>query len=261
MSKLKINVGRKKLSSEYIASKQNFDHVLKGAKSMQAMPLKGVWFYGVVGLASVATIAGIYFYQFNQQTNETNITSINQREELLQEQENEQKQEVVLVNEDNSEALLAQTELKLKEITPTQKVVKTTSETKMTEIALKQAEIDKKISSELIAVIDAPLPKSPKVVLPSIAGVYKGEISWEKFKDGVLSVGEDVQITKYSIQYTTRMGDKTISVNGNSIPEEVKQDLEKLGMNQTIFITNVIGLTDAKESMRFVSMELNLKFK
>jgi hypothetical protein len=32
-------------------------------------------------------------------------------------------------------------------------------------------------------------------------------------------------------------------------------------MNQTIFITNVIGLTDAKESMRFVSMELNLKFK
>jgi hypothetical protein len=54
----KVNIGRKKISSEEIASKRNFDEILKAHKAAKPFH-KSYWFMGLAGLAGLALIIGI----------------------------------------------------------------------------------------------------------------------------------------------------------------------------------------------------------
>jgi len=51
----KINIDRKKISSEEIASKRNFDEILKAHKAAKPF-YKSYWFMSLAGLASLALI-------------------------------------------------------------------------------------------------------------------------------------------------------------------------------------------------------------
>lgn len=267
MKHFKINVDRKKLSSEHIQSRQDFSSVLNGAKlSKSSVNIwKTTWFYGVVGMAGVATVVGYYFNKTEKKFDETIIT---QKTEQVQESKefafypirslaydevslaiNEEPQ---MRNESQSvknvQLVDYKKETTVKPITVAEKNNDSQTETKP---IVEESVVEQPIASKRIA----------KSNMPSISGVYNGDISWENFKEGEVFVGEDLSVKQFSIQYTTRMGDRTISVKGNKIPSEVVTDLEKLGLDQTIFITNVVAGDQTGELMRLVSMDLNLKFK
>lgn len=260
MKHFKINVGRKKLSSEYIESKQNFDSVLNGVKILQPSFWKSVWFYGTVGMAGVATVIGYKFYNSENQLNETIITQdiINPKDVALN---NDYVKETSIIYQVSQTTAVSESQIQEKVAVGKQKEQVASNIGKVTP---KEVFDDKKteISLEEISEPEAPKVKKPvRNSMPSISGVYNGDISWEVFKDGVVFIGEDVSVKQFSIQYTTRLGDKIISVKGDRIPTEVASELEALGLNQTIFITNVVAGDNQGSAMRFVSMDLNLKFK
>ncbi len=262
MKHFKINVGRRRLSSEYIQAKQNFDSVLKGVRSSQPGIWKSPWFYGVVGMTSMAAIVGYYFYQTQNQINETIITQNNSAKEEVK-----QNLATLAVNVSNTQVGYASGEIAHFELKMEAKEKRQEKRVPETEAAPRE-EVPVLIPVQQVA--DVPVETEKKVdvkkkavrnSLPSISGVYNGDISWENFKNGEVFVGEGLDVRQFSIQYTTRLGDKTISVKGSRIPDEIVSELENLGLNQTIFITNVIAGDETGELMRFVSMDLNLKFK
>lgn len=258
MKHFKINVGRKQLSSEYIQSKQNFDSVLNGVKLSQPGFWKSVWFYGTIGMAGVAAVVGYKFYKSESHLNETIITQdlIVQKDAVFNNAYLKESPATYQVaqNTVTDEPYSQKTIITEKKQNPTVKTA-----------VLKEAGNEKKTEEILvIETVDSVAPKVKKSIrnsMPSIAGVYNGDISWEIFKDGVVFVGEDISVKQFSIQYTTRLGDKITSVKGDRIPAEVALELEKLGLNQTVFITNVVAGDETGSTMRFVSMDLNLKFK
>lgn len=264
MKHFKINVGRKKLSSEYIRSKQNFDSVLSGVKISQPSFWKSVWFYGTIGMAGVATVVGYKFYNSENHLNETIITQdlINPQDVVLnsdylkETSMTYQVSQTAAVPTPQIQKIQSVVDEKEKQPAMTPHVTKTTSN---------EVWCDKKTEEFLLEEIPEPvITKAKKPIrnsMPSISGVYNGDISWEVFKDGVVFVGEDISVKQFSIQYTTRLGDKITSVKGDRIPAEVALELEKLGLNQTVFITNVVAGDERGSMVRFVSMDLNLKFK
>lgn len=262
MKHFKINVGRKNLSSDYIRSKQNFETVLKGVKLSKSSMWKSTWFYGSIGLAGLATIMGYKFYNSENHLNETIITQGTVHKEDIKEFDflpiKPLASEVTMacgysekMEEDVRESINKNTASN----TP---VVSTKEKTGEQLPAVSQTEVEVNESKKETTQKVKPMVRSS---MPSISGVYNGDISWETFKEGVVFLGEDLIVKQFSIQYTTRIGDKTISVQGDKIPLDVVAELENLGLNQTVFITNVVGKSLDGELLRFVSMDLNLKFK
>ncbi|MEZ4889963.1 MAG: hypothetical protein R2779_05185 [Crocinitomicaceae bacterium] len=66
---------------------------------------------------------------------------------------------------------------------------------------------------------------------------------------------------QFSLYYTSRAGDKSITVDGNKIPQNVLNEMESIGLNQRIYVTNIIAQNSNNDStIRCVSMDLNIKF-
>lgn len=261
MKYFKVNLDRKKLTSEYIESKQNFDSVLTKVNMSKSGFWKSAWFYGTIGLSGVAAIVGYNFSQSENNFNETIIT-----------QKNSVQHTTVSPAKAENELLIAQ-HIKTVEMhsSPVENKISTIPEKKITapvqpDTDEKKIHIGETVAEQVVLKENTiEKPGKTKVVsrtsMPSISGVYNGDIQWENFKQGEIFVAEDLSVKQFSIQYTSRLGDRTISVEGSKIPQDVVLDLEKLGLNQTVFITNVIAKNDNGDLMRCYSMDLNLKFK
>lgn len=76
MENFKIKLDRPTVSSEEIASKQNFDHVLSSFNQASPPAYKNPWFWGSAGLASIGltTVISLNALTINKETNEKNIT-------------------------------------------------------------------------------------------------------------------------------------------------------------------------------------------
>lgn len=74
MKKLKMNLDRKPLNSEFIESKQNFNQVLNGFKQLKPPIWKNPWFYGPIGVASLALFFSINSTNANPDKDEDKTT-------------------------------------------------------------------------------------------------------------------------------------------------------------------------------------------
>lgn len=81
MENFKMNVDRPKISSEEIASRQNFDSVLSQFKQIKPPAYKNPWFWGSAGLASAGLTTLLTLNAFTLK-NETNDKKITQKTEL-----------------------------------------------------------------------------------------------------------------------------------------------------------------------------------
>lgn len=262
MKHFKVNLDRKKLTSEYIESKQNFDSVLTKVNMSKSGFWKSAWFYGTIGLSGVAAIVGYNFSQSENNVNEAIITQKNIIQQTTASSPAEVPGELLIAQHIKTTETVYSPVEKSNTVTPDKKIttpVQSDADTKTTgfkhvateQVVLEEATIEKPVKAKV----------SSRTSMPSIAGVYNGDIQWENFKEGEIFVAEDLSVKQFSIQYTSRLGDRTISVEGSKIPQDVVSDLEKLGLNQTVFITNVIAKNDNGDLMRCYSMDLNLKFK
>ena len=99
-----------------------------------------------------------------------------------------------------------------------------------------------------------------KNVAPSISGIFNGDLSFENFKTSEIVLTNDFKVKQFSLYYTSRAGDKSITVDGNKIPQNVLNEMESIGLNQRIYITNIVASNSTDNTIRCVSMDLNIKF-
>jgi len=259
MKHFKIKIGRKKLSSEYIQSKQNFDSIL------QKIPTQTHYYkdwsfgsYGIGTIASIALVIGVSWSQkikHQQQTKATNkelneikhqpihIASVNNipiRSKDYVVKKDETKQKVEIQNQECAEKI-------------------TKIETVQYLEAIEENHIVSQEQKELS--INHRMHDNNLPIQLSLAGIYQGDIDWNEFNKSKLFINnEQLDVSTFSIQYTSRRGDKTVAVQGNKIPEDVLSELSNIAIDQIIFITNVIAIDQNGVKNYLPPMELKLKF-
>lgn len=256
MKEFKVKLDRKKLTKEHIESKQNFDSVLAQLKTIKAPFWKSAWFYGSMGLSGIAIVVGYSFIQNKKELNEIINTQLVEEVNSIDESQ-VLAQPIIIAQADDKEMVHH-------EIEKTKLPKKTQEKTTVTKIDATPTATKEVGKNEVVEQEVTKTAKKPQTIInamPSIDGVYNGDISIERFSSGEIAVGKDLKVKKFSIQYTSRNGDKTISVDGSTIPSEISGELKSVGLNQTVFITNVVAVNQDGDLMRCYSMDLNVKFK
>lgn len=262
MGNFKINLDRKKLTKDYIESKQNFDSVLTKLKASNTPTLasKG-WFYGAIGTASVAAIIGVgMLVSANNTTSDSSkLAQTNSNELVVSNTKPIEKEVVLAVNEVSYQPQMEVAQVVEKKVV--EKTSKLQKQQQESTINNNEIELSKSKSvEEKVVEVSTPISVS-KNIAPSISGVFNGDLSFDNFKNSEIVIANDYKVKQFSLYYTSRAGDKSITVDGNKIPQNVLNEMESIGLNQRIYVTNIIAQNSNNDStIRCVSMDLNIKF-
>lgn len=251
MDKIKINLDREKLSSEYIHSKQDFKQV-QSQVSMQTSMFKSTWFYGTVGIASVATFVIITFSNSNPNTNDSNST--------LSKKITLDKKQETLAERRSANVFLAS----MNPVSAPALMVSATNTKKVPALSPKEEEISvAKVEEEvpLPIIVKKQEVEKPSVpvkenYMPRINGVYNGEIAQSKMCGAGIDVNPSVHVLNFTIHYSTNRGDKALVVEGNKLPMSVCNEMQQYGIDQMIFITDIVGTDKNGRLLSFTSMNL-----
>lgn len=246
----KVNLDRKPISSEYIQSKQDFQHVVNAFSKTKIPVWKQPLFYGAIGVASLATVVTSAVIHFNNtETDGKTIT--------LSSANNERKSE----HTSNVQFAAVQSSHMNKEEKIEKGVKKSTgmSDEKQSESPM-SIELDRPISKASLASKKSIEDESFSTMLPNISGVYQGDISYDKLcSSNGIEVKNGVEVRSFKIQYATGISDKEVVIRDKKLSEVVCKDLEKSGFNQMVFITEIEAF-DGVQKITLPSMNFWVKF-
>lgn len=257
MNKIKVNLDRKTLSSDYIESKQDFKQVTSQVHASNAI-LKSTWFYGSIGLASLATIVTLSVKSSNTPLNEENTTlknSITTASFIAPLSSNKEDKQVKL----NFPIVKKESKNQVAAITVVPVI------TEPAPIVVKKIQKQDEIIQEAVAeqprlITKTPVPPKKEEVkknyIPKIAGVYNGEIRIQELCANGIEVNSDVKITSFTLNYSTNKGDKALNISGSKVPSGICNEMYSYGIDQMIFITDIVGQDPNGKYLRFVPMNL-----
>ncbi|MCO5260689.1 MAG: hypothetical protein M9916_11140 [Crocinitomicaceae bacterium] len=257
MGNFKINLDRKKLTKDYIDSKQNFESVLTKIKTSNSTSLisKG-WFYGAIGFASVAIALGIYFSKNSQ--------PIDSNDQIVQNVDYVSSAVDVAVPTENLNNTVTTPTVEISTMQTSKKspvAEKITVKPKQN-VDLGEKQTTKAKEEQQKVEENNQNPKTTlKNTVPSISGVFNGDISWENFKNSEILIADGYRIKQFSLYYTSRAGDKTVTIDGSKVPQNILNEIENIGLNQRVYVTNILAINTDNEVVRCLSMDLNVKFK
>lgn len=259
MGNFKINLDREKLTKDYIESKQNFESVLTTIKTSKSTIFKNGWFYGTVGFAGFATIVGFNVLLSNNETNENTATLNFKDTNVINIAKSINIAQSTISYEDKME-VTNEAFVKVKEATKTPVPTQAKKSDIQTEI-VNHEKTELPVVNEVVKTPVTTIKSNAKINTPSISGVFNGDITWEKFMQGEITLSDGFVVKQFSLYYASRAGDKTVTIDGAKVPQNIIKEIESIGLNQTIFITNIIAENNEHELIRCLSMDMNLKFK
>ncbi len=259
MNKIKVKLDRETLSSDYIESKQDFKQVTSQVHA-SAKILKSTWFYGAIGLASLATIVTLSVKTSQNSLNEENSTlktSITtagfvNTSPTVQISKKETVDSPIVEQKANS-AIVQQK--------PNQKPKATATVTPKPVEAREKIDVQEIKEVETVkTTVRIPIPpkieEAKKNYMPKIGGVYDGDIYIRQLCGNGIEVNSDIEITSFTLSYSTNRGDKTLKVNGNKVPANICNEMYSYGIDQMIYINDIIGEDLEGKVLRFVPMNL-----
>lgn len=243
----KVNLDRKPIASEYIQSKQDFQHVVNAFSKTKVPVWKQPLFYGAVGVASLAAVVtSTVIYFNNNESNGQTITLISQKEIKDETTANVKfalAQSVSL--KDENAFFEKQSKNKLSK----ERIATNLSKKEISPISKTSHASEKMIEEE-----------SFSSLLPSISGVYHGDISYDKLcSSNGIEVKNGVEVRSFKIQYAKGNSDKEVVIRDKKLSELVCNDLEKSGINQMVFITEIEAF-DGVNKITIPSMNFWVKF-
>jgi hypothetical protein len=242
----KVNLDRKPITSEYIQSKQDFQHVVNAFSKTKIPVWKQPLFYGAIGVASLAAVVTSTVIHFNN-------TEIDGKTITLSSTKKEDK------SEHKTTVQYASVESSPKSIE------KSSSEAKVNSIenqlvSIESNEFERPISKASLSSQKSIEDESFSTILPNISGVYQGDISYDKLcSSNGIEVKKGVVVKSFKIQYATGFSDKEVVINDKKLTEVVCKDLEKSGFNQMVFITEIEAF-DGERKITLPSMNFWVKF-
>jgi hypothetical protein len=246
----KVNLDRKPIASEYIQSKQDFQHVVNAFSKTKIPVWKQPLFYGAIGVASLAAVVTSTVIHFNNTEIDGKTITLNSTKK-----------------EDKSEY---KTTMQFASVESSSKKQEKNSENSLRKanvIADENQSINT-VSNELVRPISKVSLTSQKSIedesfstfLPNISGVYQGDITYDKLcSSNGIEVKNGVEVRSFKIQYATGISDKEVVIKDKKLSDVVCKDLEKSGFNQMVFITEIEAY-DGYRKITLPSMNFWVKF-
>jgi hypothetical protein len=246
----KVNLDRKPIASEYIQSKQDFQHVVNAFSKTKIPVWKQPLFYGAIGVASLAAVVTSTVIHFNN-------TEIDGKTITLSSTKKEDKSE-------------HKTTMQFASVESSSKKQEKNSENSLRKanvIADENQSINT-VSNELVRPISKVSLTSQKSIedesfstfLPNISGVYQGDITYDNLcSSNGIEVKNGVEVRSFKIQYATGISDKEVVIKDKKLSDVVCKDLEKSGFNQMVFITEIEAY-DGYRKITLPSMNFWVKF-
>lgn len=235
----KINLDRKPLTEEQIKAKENFNKVLSGASLSKPGIWKSPWFYGAIGLSSLASFMLLSTdfetkkeYNVKTPTFNNNPIKANNNSHIRQVKPfiGSGKQVHSKKNSPNNS---------LKVEIPVNAIQAVTSEYKEPEQVVPQV---KKVNG-----------------LPSIAGITNGAIKSSILKNAeTIESGFDFKISGYKVNYFNGYKEVEERLEGNALPNELKEKLVNYNLGDIVFFTELHGIDDIGVHHDLPSMNLRI---
>ena len=236
MKKIKTIIDREPISSDYIASKQDFNNVMKQVETLKSPVWKSGWFYGPIGMASVAITISIARIDSTEAKTELN-------EPIIAQAVNSPEQHVENLQTLTIEESQPKTTVKEKE-TKREITIQTPIEEKNTIIPtiVKNPSIDPEAVNMKA---ETPPIEEPIIIkrvsnIPHIGRNYTGNIAISELHQPIM-VNEMVEVIEFTINFNTLNGTDTRHVIGNTIPEDVIKSIEKYNNGYMFFINDIKG--------------------
>lgn len=245
MKKTQPIVDRERLSSDYIESKQDFNHVLSQVKLLPTANWKSPWFYGPIGIAVLSVTVSIV--SFNP-SNALASNSKQQKEELKQKNQtssvnNQAKEEIIDIKNETTSKIVEEEVNPQKDIVEKSTNKPTIKEDKEDALAIipKESSIEKvenTVLNSTTVVKEIKIPSNNKY--PYIDGYFTGKIPVESLfdKKGIL-LNESIQVVSFDLNFFTGRSNVVNEIRGNKIPEEMRSMITNFNIGKTIFITNI----------------------
>lgn len=249
MDKIKINLDREKLSSEYIHSKQDFKKIT-GQVQVGNSIAKSTWFYGVVGLASITLIISLTL--LNSSTTDGKNTTLKTQQNTIHTSIEKVAVPATATFSMTGKPSSSTPTPDKNEVRVKQQKAKTETTTQPEKVIIEEVTEQKSANYQ---------PLEKKVVvepnyMPHVAGHYAGDIALSKLCGKGIEINESVEIQSFKLYYSTLKGDKTILVKSNQFPEEVCKEIKAFGLDQMVFITDIIGTDELGVKHQYTSLNL-----
>ncbi|MCF8433886.1 MAG: hypothetical protein K9G37_05395 [Crocinitomicaceae bacterium] len=244
----KVNLDRKPITSEYIQSKQDFQHVVNAFSKTKIPVWKQPLFYGAIGVASLATVVTSTVIHFNNtEIDGKTITLSTAKKEDTSESKATMQFASVESSPKNQE-------------TKSENSLMKSNAVKILSINTDSNELVRTISSVSLTSKKSIEDESFSTFLPNISGVYQGDIAYDKLcSSNGIEVKNGVEVRSFKIQYATGISDKEVVIKDKKLSEVVCKDLEKSGFNQMVFITEIEAF-DGERKITLPSMNFWVKF-
>ncbi len=246
----KVNLDRKPISSEYIQSKQDFQHVVNAFSKTKIPVWKQPLFYGAIGVASLAAVVTSTVIHFNNtEIDGKTITLSSTKKEDKSEHKTTMQFASVESSPKNQEKKSEKRVRKANEVADRNQSISTVSNEFVRPISRVSLTSQKSIEDE-----------SFSTFLPNISGVYQGDITYDKLcSSNGIEVKNGVEVRSFKIQYATGISEKEVVIKDKKLSEVVCKDLEKSGFNQMVFITEIEAF-DGERKITLPSMNFWVKF-
>lgn len=245
MNKIKINIGRERLSSEYIQSKQDFSSINNQVLSKTAM-FKSTWFYGTAGLATVALCISFAFKNSKPPLNDSNATQKDIKIAQSSFANSSSKFQTISNPRSKINGSIEQDNRTIKEVLKVQipkkaiiHVAKDDSEPLDNTSKIVPLTVASRESKTIVPIVSNSVKVLKQNFLPSINGKYNGEITLTELKEKSLKVSSGFDITEFEINFSTNRGDKTQKIEGDRVTQDVIDKIDQYGIDQMIFITSI----------------------
>lgn len=255
MEKIKAILDREKMSTEQIEAKQDFDKVLKLYNKSTTTFYKSPWFYGPVGLATIGTVVALTTMG-NNNADQNEMLSKKKFDQILDKNPIIRSHSISIAKIPDSD-IVETTKYKAveKNLKPLTKMVSSSSELKMETVKMPEDVKSKPVSLNEVKKVSTTKRNS----MPSIGGVYTGKIKIDAlFDENGIVYNEDIIVKSYTIRFHDGKDERSVLVNGKTIPFEIKKSISEYNINSMIFITdiraihNVTGKEYLLSSMNFI---------
>lgn len=252
MKKIKTIIDREPISSDYIASKQDFDGIIHQVHASKAPVWKSGWFYGPIGMASVAITISIARIDTTEAKTTRLDTPLAQQKEqqtvpIIADQVKFTEQapkHLADAKVDNGKEVDDALESKPKYV-PQDEAVPT---------PVNEVEVNRE-EERIFEIVEEPRATKKVSMVPHIAGIYTGTISTNALQQPIM-VNEEIEVISFTINYNTLNGTETRDVKGNKLPEDIVQSIEKYNLGYMFFITNIRGVKSDGKIISLLSMNL-----
>ena len=236
MNKIKINLDRPELPSEYIQQKEDFDSISHRSSNFKPAANKRLWFF------LCAVVGSLLFISINF------ITSKDEQKEM-----NDRKSASTSPIKKSSVA----TKSSFQKI-QTVHSQKTNNKNKIVseEISMNVDDVtsgEKSVNYPSTSVI------SKKSGVPSIGGIHSGSIKKVNFLGSLkIESGVEGEVTSFMLGYYNGTTEVLEFVNGNILSEKLKNEIVTYNLNEIVFFTEILCETSDGKQVILPSMNLKI---